>query len=242
MAPARNAMDWGSRYESIRPRNHGIGRKPLLRCGLGRLGVAEPDSSLQITAAAHGIDLGTSFEKFPEKIQNLLLYGEAVRMVKWKPGKTGFRGFLGYLKQAVEDSTSDTYREFLLTICRRRHVRFARASGCVQRAGGKVNGMSIADLRALPVSRALQTARKIKLNGREPLSRANRTRNCRAPAVSECGRAGYIRLSVRRHAFRRRGQRIRLATQIGSKLRGVPTSDEPSIGLHHRDNGRLLLR
>src|SRR5207245_494136 len=92
--PAKVIMDWS---------------KPLLEGGLGP-GSASQNliHQLQIVAAAHGFDLGTPFEKFPDKIQHLLLYGEAGK------GKTGFRGILGYLKQNLDESSSDTYREYLL--------------------------------------------------------------------------------------------------------------------------------
>ena len=69
--------------------------KPLLDGGLGP-GSASRNliRQLEITAAAHRFDLTTPFDKFPEKVQNLLLYGENGK------GKTGFLGILGYLKQA----------------------------------------------------------------------------------------------------------------------------------------------
>ena len=109
----------------------------------------------------------------------------------------------------------------------------------------KVNGMSIAEFTALPVSRAVEAARE---------NQAGRTRGDRLPAASctksssglqflNRGRAwATSRWIARRPRFRGgEGQRIRLATQIGSKLRGVLyVLDEPSIGLHHRDNDRLL--
>ncbi len=104
--------------------------------------------------------------KFPlkscrRKTQNLLLYGEA-----GKGGKTDFIGILGYLKQAVDDSTSETYRDFLLEymsatecpVCKGKRLR-------PESLAVKVNGMSIADFTALPVVRALDAAKKIKLTG-----------------------------------------------------------------------------
>src|SRR3989454_10029374 len=107
----------------------------------------------------------------------------------------------------------------------------------------KVNGMSIADLTALPVSRALETARKIKLAGREEMIAGRIVHEIteRLQFLHEVG-LGYISLSRSAATLSGgEGQRIRLATQIGSKLRGVLyVLDEPSIGLHHRDNGRLL--
>ncbi|HEY7089951.1 MAG TPA: hypothetical protein VH518_17775, partial [Tepidisphaeraceae bacterium] len=147
--PAKVIVDWS---------------KPLLDGGLGP-GSASQNlvHGLQLVAQAYGIDLATPFEKFPDKIQNLLLYGEPER-----GGKTGFFGIIGHLKQTLEASSSDTYREYLLdfmsaTECPVCHGKRLRPESLAV----KVNGMSIADFTALPVSRAVETARKIHLTGRE---------------------------------------------------------------------------
>jgi len=230
----------GSRYEFDPARVITDWSKPLLDGGLGP-GSASQNlvHQVQITAAAHGFDLATPFEKFPEKIQTLLLHGEA-----GKNGKTGFGGVLGYLKHAVVDSTSETYREFLLdymsaTTCAACQGKRLRPESLAV----KVNGMSIADFTALPVSRALTTARKIKLNGREAII-AGRIVHEIVERLQFLDAVGLGYISLERSAATLsggEGQRIRLATQIGSKLRGVLyVLDEPSIGLHHRDNGRLL--
>ncbi|HLB89465.1 MAG TPA: hypothetical protein VJK29_17555, partial [Terriglobales bacterium] len=223
--PAKIIVDWS---------------KPLLDGGLGPgSGSSNLQHMLQITAAAHGFDLGTPFEKLLEKIQNLLLYGEA-----GKGGKTGFRGILGYLKQMLEESTSDTYREYLLdymsaTECPVCHGRRLRPESLAV----KVNGMSIADLTALPVARALGVAKKIRLSGREEIIAARIVGEIveRLQFLNAVG-LGYISLDRSAATLSGgEGQRIRLATQIGSKLRGVLyVLDEPSIGLHHRDNNRFL--
>jgi len=230
----------GSRYDFDPAKVITDWSKPLLEGGLGP-GSASQNLThmLQITAAAHGFDLSTPFEKFPEKIQNLLLYGEA-----GKGGKTGFAGILGYLKQALDESTSDTYRDWLLdymsaTECPLCHGQRLRAESLAV----KVGGVSIADFTALPVARALDAARKIKLTGREALIAGRVVHEIveRLQFLDAVG-LGYISLSRSAATLSGgEGQRIRLATQIGSKLRGVLyVLDEPSIGLHHRDNGRLL--
>src|SRR5512140_3042123 len=84
--------------------------KPLLEGGLGP-GSASQNliHQIKLVGAAYAIDLGTPFEKLPEKIQNLFLYGEPNGR-----GKTGFLGIFGYLKSAFDDSTSDTYRDWLM--------------------------------------------------------------------------------------------------------------------------------
>ncbi len=237
----------GSRYEFDPIRVITDWSKPLLDGGLGP-GSASQNliHQLQITAAAHGFDLATPFEKFPEKIQNLLLYGETGKNGSdtGRNRKTGFRGILSYLKLMVDESTSDTYREFLLD-----YMSATKCPACQgkrlrpESLAVKVNGMSIADFTALPVSRALETARKIKLNGREAII-AGRIVHEIVERLQFLDAVGLGYISLERSAATLsggEGQRIRLATQIGSKLRGVLyVLDEPSIGLHHRDNGRLL--
>src|SRR5437016_4522609 len=194
---------------------------------------------LQMSAAAYGIDLTTPFEKFPEKTQDFLLNGEQGR-----GGKTGFHGIFGYLKQNLEESTSEGYRDWLLE-----HMSASQCPAChgkrlrPESLAVKVNAMSIADFTALPISRALEVAQGIKLQGREALI-AGRVMHEVVERVQFLNAVGLGYISLDRSAATLsggEGQRIRLATQIGSKLRGVLyVLDEPSIGLHHRDNGRLL--
>jgi len=230
----------GSRYDFDPGKVITDWSKPLLEGGLGP-GSASQNliHMLNITAAAYGFDLSTPFEKLPEKIQNLLLNGEPER-----GGKTGFRGILGYLKQVLDDSTSDTYKEFLLdymsaTECPTCHGKRLRPESLAV----KVNGMSIAEFTSLPVSRALEVARKIHLAGREQII-AGRIVHEIVERLEFLNAVGLNYISLERSAATLsggEGQRIRLATQIGSKLRGVLyVLDEPSIGLHHRDNNRLL--
>src|SRR5208282_2261565 len=107
----------------------------------------------------------------------------------------------------------------------------------------KVNGMSIADFTAMPVARALTVAQGIKLAGREAAI-AGRVMHEVVERLQFLNAVGLGYISLDRSAATLsggEGQRIRLATQIGSRLRGVLyVLDEPSIGLHHRDNDRLL--
>src|SRR5678809_677172 len=106
-----------------------------------------------------------------------------------------------------------------------------------------IRDRSIADFTALPVSRALATARNIRLNGREAII-AGRIVHEIVERLQFLDAVGLGYISLNRSAATLsggEGQRIRLATQIGSKLRGVLyVLDEPSIGLHPRDNERLL--
>jgi excinuclease ABC subunit A len=107
----------------------------------------------------------------------------------------------------------------------------------------KVGGLSIADFTALPLNRALSAAINLKFNDREALI-AERIRREVAERLEFLCAVGLTYLSLDRNAATLsggEGQRIRLATQIGSRLRGVLyVLDEPSIGLHQRDNNRLI--
>ena len=224
--PAKIVVDWS---------------KPLLDGGLGP-GSASSNliRMIQIAAAAHGLDLSTPIEQFPDKVQNLLFYGEPEK----SGGKSGFRGIIAYLKQNLEESTSDNYREYLLD-----YMSATQCPACQgkrlrpESLAVKVNGLSIADFTALPVSRALQSAKAIKLSGREEII-AGRVMHEITERLQFLNAVGLGYISLDRSAATLsggEGQRIRLATQIGSKLRGVLyVLDEPSIGLHHRDNNRLL--
>ncbi len=224
--PAKIIVDWS---------------KPLLDGALGPgSGSTYLQRMLEIVAAAFKLDLATPFEKFPAKIQNLLLYGPDEK----EAPRLGFRGVLGFLKQNLEESTSESYREWMLgymsatlcPVCRGKRLR-------PESVAVKVNGLSIADFTALAVARAVEVAAKVKLTGREQLI-AGRVLHEISERLQFLNAVGLGYISLDRSAATLsggEGQRIRLATQIGSKLRGVLyVLDEPSIGLHHRDNNRLL--
>ncbi|HEV8524824.1 MAG TPA: excinuclease ABC subunit UvrA, partial [Terriglobales bacterium] len=224
--PAKVIVDWS---------------KPLLEGGLGPgSGSTYLQRMLALAAEAYGFDLSVPFEQLPTKTQNLILYGPE----KDGPRRLGWKGVLAYLKQNLEEASSENYREWLMgymsaTTCQACQGRRLRPESLAV----KVNGMSISDFTALSVSRAVEAVRRLRLNDREQAiaGRVVREIGERLEFLNAVG-LGYI--SVDRSAATLsggEGQRIRLATQIGSRLRGVLyVLDEPSIGLHHRDNGRLL--
>jgi len=224
--PAKIIVDWS---------------KPLLEGALGPgSGSTYLQRMVEIVAAASKINLSTPFEKLPVKTQNLLLYGPDEKDAP----RLGFRGVLGFLKQNLEDSTSESYRDWLLaymsaTTCPRCQGRRLRPESLAV----KVNGLSIAGFTALPVTRAVEVAGKIQLNDREKII-AGRVLDEIIERLKFLDAVGLGYMSLERSAATLsggEGQRIRLATQIGSRLRGVLyVLDEPSIGLHHRDNDRLL--
>ena len=207
--------------------------KPLLEGGL-LPGVSSSVVAHQVNAAARRlrIPLQKPFESLPETARNSLM-----------EGGNGFPGILSLLLGVFEEA-SEHYREWLLDymspseceVCG--GARLKRSNLAVQ-----VNGMSIGDFTALPLSKALETAQGWELNPRERLIAGRIVEEIQNRLEFLCA-VGLDYLSLQRSAATLSGgeaQRIRLATQIGSRLRGVLyVLDEPSIGLHPRDNSRLL--
>src|SRR5499427_2063705 len=228
--PAKVIVDW---------------TKPLFEGGLGPgSSTSSLQRTLQIAAAAYGFDLGTPFENFSRKTQNLILYGNPSNGGSSKG--LNFLGVLPFLEKNLEESSSDTYREWLT-----QYMSPAPCDACKERRlrpeslAVKIAGLSIADFTALALThapaavdkiRAKLTLRQRQIAGR-PLSEI-------AERIDFLLAVGLGYLTLARSAATLSGgeaQRIRLATQIGSRLRGVLyVLDEPSIGLHARDNGRLL--
>jgi excinuclease ABC subunit A len=215
--------------------------KPLLDGGLG------PGSASQyllklihLAADKYNIDLRKPFEDLPPKQQHILVYGPP----KGEGPRTGFHGILAYLRDSVEEARSEGYREYMMNYmsatpcpaCRGKRLR-------PESLAVKVGGLSIADFTALPLNRALSAAINLKFNEREALVAERIRREVEERLEFLCA-VGLTYLSLDRNAATLsggEGQRIRLATQIGSRLRGVLyVLDEPSIGLHQRDNNRLI--
>jgi excinuclease ABC subunit A len=215
--------------------------KPLLDGGLG------PGSASQyllrlinLAAERYSIDLKKPFEDLPPKHQHILVYGPP----KGEAPRTGFHGILNYLRDTIDEARSDGYREYMMTFmsatpcpaCRGKRLR-------PESLAVKINGMSIADFTSLPLNRALSAAYELNFTAREALV-ADRIRREIIERLEFLCAVGLNYLSLNRNAATLsggEGQRIRLATQIGSRLRGVLyVLDEPSIGLHQRDNSRLI--
>ncbi|HWZ30194.1 MAG TPA: excinuclease ABC subunit UvrA [Bryobacteraceae bacterium] len=209
--------------------------RPLLDGGLGPGGSSSYMShAITTLAAKYKIPLNKPFADLPRKSQTILLEGAG-----------GQKGVLETLESYVLDANaSETYREWYMqymspSTCPDCHGRRLKPSSLAVR----VNGLTIAELTGISLTRALETVRKWKLNEREKLIGGRAVEEIRN-RLEFLVAVGLDYLSLERSAATLSGgeaQRIRLATQIGSKLRGVLyVLDEPSIGLHSRDNGRLL--
>ncbi len=190
--------------------------------------------ALQALAKSNKITLSKPFEQLPRRAQKILL-----------DGASGAPGLLGILEEFYEeDLAGEAYHDWF--------TQYMSPSVCpdcdghrLKRAslGVKVKGTGVGELTRMSVSQTHKTISNWKLTEREELigGRPIEEIRNRLGFLIEVG-LGY--LSLERSSATLSGgeaQRIRLATQIGSRLRGVLyVLDEPSIGLHPRDNDRLL--
>ncbi|MEG9436393.1 excinuclease ABC subunit UvrA [Edaphobacter sp. HDX4] len=224
--PAKTITDWS---------------KPLLDGAMG------PGSASQyllrlikLAAEKYKIDIRKPFDQLTADQQKLFLYGPP----KGEAGRTGFHGIFAYLRANLEDTKSEGYREYMM--------QYMSATTCPRCQGKRlrpeslavtVSSLSIADFTALSLERALTSARNMNFTGRERMI-ADRLQREVIERLEFLNAVGLGYLSLDRSAATLsggEGQRIRLATQIGSRLRGVLyVLDEPSIGLHQRDNQRLI--
>ena len=207
--------------------------KPLFDGGLGPGGSSWlMQHRLNELARKHRINLSTPFDQLPDKTRQLLINGSEATP-----------GIFGILEEGYQ-SSGDSYREWLTEYmspsecpaCRGKRLRPSSLAV-------RVKDFSIAEFTALPVARALRTLGNWEFHDRERQI-AGRVLDEIRRRLEFLSAVGLDYLSLDRSAATISGgeaQRIRLATQIGSKLRGVLyVLDEPSIGLHPRDNGRLL--
>lgn len=207
---------------------------------------------LDALAREYDFSLATPFEKYPEKIQNILINGTNGHSVKvYYKGQRGegvydvaFPGLIRNVEQRYRETGSDAmkqeYESFMrITPCKTcKGQRLKKESLAVTVADKniyEVTNLSIEKLKAFLAD--MQLSEQQQLIGRQIL------KEIRA-RVSFLSDVGLDYLSLGRATGTLSGgeaQRIRLATQIGSGLVGVAyILDEPSIGLHQRDNDRLL--
>jgi excinuclease ABC subunit A len=228
--PAKTITDWS---------------KPLLD---GAMGPGSGSSYLlrliKLAAEKYKIDLKVPFEQLTKAQQDLFLYGPP----KGEQGRTGFHGIFAYLKSNLDDTRSEGYREYMMqymsaTTCPRCKGQRLRPESLAVTVPIGGEDMSIAGFTSLSLERALTGARAMHFTGRDRIV-ADRLQREIIERLEFLNAVGLDYLSLNRSAATisgGEGQRIRLATQIGSRLRGVLyVLDEPSIGLHQRDNQRLI--
>ena len=176
-------------------------------------------------------DLDAPFDALPTKVRHAVFHGVRSKKIE---------GVLDVLNRIYEESGDDELTVFMAT-----HP-CSECLGARLRAESlavKVAGRTIADIAGLPIQESLTTFRQLELAPRQRLVAGRIVREI-VERLEFLSAVGLDYLSLDRAANTLSGgesQRIRLATQIGSRLRGVLyVLDEPSIGLHHKDNTRLL--
>ena len=207
---------------------------------------------LEAVADNVGFSMDTPWHKLSAKAKKAVLYGDddqvAVRYKnrfnRQRSYTTTFEGVLGFVERRHEESETDSSRE--------RYAGYMRETPCEACAGTRLKPLilavtlgevSIANLAAMSIAECAEFLSKLKLPPREAkiAGRVLKEINERLTFLLD---VGLDYLSLDRAAGTLSGgeaQRIRLATQIGSGLVGVLyVLDEPSIGLHQRDNRRLI--
>ena len=207
---------------------------------------------LDALAREYDFSLATPFEEYPEKIQDILINGTNGHSVKvYYKGQRGegvydvaFPGLIRNVEQRYKETGSDTMKQ--------EYESFMRITPCKTCKGQRLKKESLAvtvadkniyEITNLSIERLKAFLADMQLSEQQQLIGRQILKEIRA-RVSFLSDVGLDYLSLGRATGTLSGgeaQRIRLATQIGSGLVGVAyILDEPSIGLHQRDNDRLL--
>jgi len=198
-------------------------------------------------------DMDEPFAKLPKKIQHAILYGSGTEIIKIQYQNEDGRGFTKTAPfEGVIHNMERRYRETESQMVRDELSKYLSTKSCESCHGTRlceaaryvfVDDTTLADIAALPVDQAKDFFEKLKLPG----SRGEIASKIVKELISRLTflvNVGLDYLSLDRSADTLSGgeaQRIRLASQIGAGLVGVMyILDEPSIGLHQRDNTRLL--
>ena len=222
---------------------------------LGWQSAAKPGSFsraiLEALGEEFGFDMDTPFEQYSQEVQDLLLYGIGTRPVKVRyKGQRGegvyditFEGLLENIRRRYRESSQSMREEYesymSITPCEECHGKRLKAESLAVTVDDKniaeVTEMSIADLH--------EYLAELHINDRQQLIGGVILKEIRA-RIQFLMDVGLDYLALYRPTATLSGgeaQRIRLATQIGSGLVGVAyILDEPSIGLHQRDNDKLI--
>ena len=196
--------------------------------------------------------LDTPIEDLPDNIVDVLLHGWNKKLKfnytnskgRTRPRTTRWRGVIGYLRRKMNKSKSGSYHKKI--------EQYMSVRPCSECGGARlkkesravtVGGRSVAEVTEDSIKEAYQFFTQLELSDRQKLIGKEILKEIRA-RLKFLNEVGLEYLTLNRAAGTLSGgeaQRIRLATQIGSKLVGVLyILDEPSIGLHQRDNERLI--
>lgn len=207
---------------------------------------------LQALAEEYKFSLDTPYEELPKKVQNVLINGTGGKEVKVHyKGQRGegvydvaFEGLVRNVQRRYRETSSDTMKQ--------EYEQFMRVTPCKTCGGQRlkrealavtVSGKNIYEVTSMSIRKLKKFLEELELTKQQKLIGAQVLKEIRA-RVGFLVDVGLDYLTLSRATGTLSGgeaQRIRLATQIGSGLVGVAyILDEPSIGLHQRDNGKLL--
>ena len=206
---------------------------------------------LQALSEKYGFSLDTPFEELPEKVQNLLILGTNEKVDVHYTGQRGsgvypiaFEGLLKNVERRYRETGSETIKQ--------EYESFMRITPCKECKGMRLKKESLAvtvcdkniyEITSLSIAKLHEFIGNMKLTKQQELIGKQILKEIRA-RVGFLMEVGLDYLSLSRATGTLSGgeaQRIRLATQIGSGLVGVCyILDEPSIGLHQRDNDKLI--
>ena len=215
-------------------------------------GKSYSNAILKALSAEYGFSLDTPFQDYPQDIKDLLLYGKNSRQVKVHyKGQRG-EGVYDITFEGLIKSVARRYRETSAESTKAEYETFMTITPC-EVCGGKrlkptalavtVGDKNIAELTELPITELAKFMKDLELTDRQKMIGAAILKEIRS-RLHFLIDVGLDYLCLSRGTSTLSGgeaQRIRLATQIGSGLVGVAyILDEPSIGLHQRDNDKLI--
>ncbi len=195
------------------------------------------------------IDLDTPFNKLPKTQRDFLLYGSPDGKARVKGRgrrryRTRYEGVVNRLMRRFKETTSEAMRKY--------YVKYFSTKPCHTCDGGRlrpesravrIHDSSIVDVSQMTITDAQRWFQEVPLTGNDLVIATELLKeiNGRLGFLVDVG-LGYLTLDRLGPSLSGgEAQRIRLASQLGSELTGVIyVLDEPSIGLHHRDNGKLL--
>lgn len=209
---------------------------------------------IQSLAKHYDFDVDIPFKELPKKIRKILMYGSGIEKIQFNyPGHAGRRGRQRtHAFEGVLHTMERRYRETESNLVREELAKFLSIQPCPECNGTRLNeaarhvfvqDKTLAELTSMPIQQSFDFFSALKLSGHrgEIADKINREISSRLNFLVNVG-LDYLTLDRSSDTLSGgESQRIRLASQIGAGLVGVMyILDEPSIGLHQRDNDRLI--
>ena len=203
-------------------------------------------------ARHYGFDINTPFRDLPKDIQNIVLYGSGTEKIRMEYNRSYGQGHYMARFEGVVNNLERRYQETTSEYSKHELERYINMVECPKCHGARlndevlaitVNGVNIYDLTCKSIREIMDFMNSLQLSERELIIAKQVVKEIKA-RLQFLLDVGLDYLTLARSSGTLSGgeaQRIRLATQIGSGLMGVLyILDEPSIGLHQRDNDRLI--